>query len=77
MGVLIGEKDWQGKCAAPEVILESATWLKNVHDINIINLGVNIENKRAIKAYEKIGFKVVQGLINTNKKSIKMKWIMT
>ena len=56
MGILIGNKQWHGKGVAPEVIYESAQWLQNKKKINQIILGVNVENTRAIKSYEKIGF---------------------
>lgn len=56
MGIMIGNKKWHGKGVAPEVICESARWLRSREKINQIILGVNVENSRAIKSYEKIGF---------------------
>lgn len=61
MGILIGEKDWQGKGVAVEVIEASSMWLKEGFGIEKILLGVGSENTRAVKAYEKIGFKGEQG----------------
>ena len=58
MGILIGEKKWQGKGVAPEVIIASAMWLNSKKDIKQIILGVDANNKQAIKSYKKIGFVV-------------------
>ena len=59
MGILIGERDWQGKGVASEVIMASAIWLKAHFKIKRIFLGVDLNNKPAIKAYIKIGFKTI------------------
>jgi len=58
MGILIGDKNWQGQGVAPEVLEVSIEYLKVNFSITEINLGVKKSNHSAIKAYEKIGFKV-------------------
>lgn len=57
LGILIGEKTYQGKNVAKEVILACAEWLQENRQVKTLILGVNVSNERAIKAYEKIGFK--------------------
>ena len=56
MGIMIGEKDWQGKGVASEVITASANWLKEYYGIEQIILGVDVSNAQAIRAYTKTGF---------------------
>ena len=56
MGILIGDVNWIGRAAGPEVILGSTKWLKEQLSIEYITLGVHLENKSALKAYQKIGF---------------------
>lgn len=56
MGILIGEPDWRGKGVAAEVLSASAEWLRQHRRIRQILLGVDKENKAAIRAYEKVGF---------------------
>lgn len=56
MGILIGDPIWRGVGVAPEVIVASAKWLRDQHGIKRVVLGVNLLNKAAIKAYQKIGF---------------------
>ena len=59
MGILIGEKAWQGKGVAFEVIKAGNKFLKKKHGINRILLGVDRDNIAACSAYKKIGFKIV------------------
>jgi ribosomal-protein-alanine N-acetyltransferase len=54
-GILIGEADFRGRGVAAEVIAASAAWLK-AQGIGQILLGVQAENQRAVRAYEKAGF---------------------
>ena len=68
MGILIGDKEWRGKGVATEVIKASSNYLVDQCGINTILLGVDKNNKAAIVAYQKIGFKVKE----QNKNSIKM-----
>jgi len=56
MGILIGEETWWGQGVATEVIKYSAEWLNQYCGITEIILGVEIENKAAIRAYKKTGF---------------------
>jgi [ribosomal protein S5]-alanine N-acetyltransferase len=60
MGILIGDKSWRGKGVGPEVILGSGYWLKDNLGIELMTLGVSVNNKMALKAYQKIGFKINQ-----------------
>jgi ribosomal-protein-alanine N-acetyltransferase len=56
MGVLIGDPAYRGKGVVAEVLLASAKWLALHRQIRQILLGVDKENKSAIRAYQKIGF---------------------
>lgn len=60
MGILVGNPTWRGKGVAKEAILSTSLYLKNELNISEIVLGVEKENTPAVKAYEKIGFKVLQ-----------------
>ena len=61
MGILIGASEWRGKGVGPEVIRGSALWLKRNMGISRILLGVEHRNLAAVKAYNKIGFKEIDG----------------
>ncbi len=77
MGILIGEKDWHNKGVAPEVIKASAKWLQVTQGIEQIALGVDVENKAAIKAYENVGFIVSKvPYINSKPNIHSMLWVM-
>ncbi len=56
IGILIGESVWRGKGVAAEVILASADWLHQYHNIETIVLSVSRSNRAAIRAYQKVGF---------------------
>lgn len=56
MGVLIGDPNYRSRGVVPEVLRESARWLKQYRSIDQIVLGVSKGNDAAIKAYEKVGF---------------------
>lgn len=58
MGILIGQPEWRGKAVAPEVIGETAKWLKDTIGLTEIVLGVEKENMPGIRAYENCGFKI-------------------
>ena len=60
LGILIGDKEWRGKGVASEVIKISGKYLKNNYGIKYIDLGVDKSNARAISAYEKINFKIIE-----------------
>ena len=57
MGILIGDIACRGKGIAPEAIKSSSSWLRDNFGISCISLSVGFGNDRAIRAYEKIGFK--------------------
>jgi len=57
MGILIGDPAYRGKGVAKEVIEACAIWLKQNRNIKQIVLGVSKENKAAIHAYKKAGFR--------------------
>jgi len=56
VGVLIGEKGWQGKGVFKEVIEKTGHFLKINKEIVSIYLGVKTSNTNAISAYRKSGF---------------------
>ena len=59
VGIVIGEKDYWNQgygTEALQLLLEYGFQILNYHNIM---LGVYSYNKRAIKCYEKVGFKVV------------------
>ncbi|NMP32893.1 GNAT family N-acetyltransferase [Thalassotalea sp. M1531] len=58
MGILIGDTNWHGKGVAGEVLQASFPLVRENLKANVINLGVEKSNIPAIKAYEKVGFKV-------------------
>ena len=70
MGILIGDSNWRGVGVAVEVIKASGDYLVEQYGIETILLGVSRNNKEAIVAYQKVGFKVK----DQNKNSIKMVW---
>lgn len=58
MGIFIGEVSARGQGLAGEVIRTSAAWLREHRGIRQILLGVETDNSPAIRAYEKLGFRV-------------------
>ncbi len=74
MGVLIGDLDWLGKGVFFEVINACAEWLSRNYSLNTIFLGVDIENRSAIRAYLKAGFRFVNDnpTQSTNPNGLKM-----
>ena len=70
IGILIGDSDWRGKGVAIEVIKASAHYLAERYGVTTIFLGVNPNNKAAVSAYQKIGFKIKE----QDKNLIKMIW---
>jgi len=60
MGVLIGDPDYRSRGVTPEVLWASAVWLNHHRRIKQILLGVDEENKVAIRAYEKVGFVIAE-----------------
>lgn len=74
MGVLIGDLDWIGKGVFTEVLNACAEWLSRNYSLNIICLGVDNENRSAIRAYLKAGFRFVNDnpTQSTNPNGLKM-----
>ena len=70
MGILIGDSDWRGKGVAIEVIKASAHYLAERYGVTTIFLGVEQNNKAAVSAYQKVGFKIKE----QNKNNIQMVW---
>jgi [ribosomal protein S5]-alanine N-acetyltransferase len=58
MGILIGDPTFRGKGVATEVLTASGHWLKTHRQIGAIMLGVDRDNLGAIRAYEKVGYRV-------------------
>lgn len=59
LGVFIGDKDFWGKGYGSDAINLILDFGFNIHNLNNIKLHVYDYNERAIKCYEKLGFKVV------------------
>lgn len=58
MGILVGDASYRGQGVASEVLVASGRWLKVNRGIRDIELGVHRHNHGAIRAYEKVGFRV-------------------
>lgn len=71
MGILIGESSWRSRGIAREVIVAGANYLKKEYGTKKIDLGVDPENHRAIRSYEKIGFQFSDSKNNTT-----MSWVV-
>ena len=66
MGVLIGDKEWQGKGVFKEIFQQTSKELYSL-GINKIYLGVDTNNFNAISSYIKTGFKIIETKDNTHK----------
>ena len=64
MGILIGDQNFQGKGYYKEIFIATFNYLKHNFNLKYIDLGVNIDNKYAIKAFKKFGFKFKKYLNN-------------
>jgi ribosomal-protein-alanine N-acetyltransferase len=60
MGIMIGEESWRGKGVFAESMNSACEFLKSKHGIKKVILGVEKENTPAVKAYEKLGFKITK-----------------
>lgn len=60
MGVLIGDGNWKGQGVFVEVMNACAQWLSRNYSLNTIFLGVDNENRSAIRAYFKAGFRIIR-----------------
>lgn len=56
MGILIGEKAWHGKGVAKEAIFSFVEYAQHHLNLKRISLGVEKDNKPAVKAYLNMGF---------------------
>ena len=70
MGILIGGSNWRDIGVAVEVIKASAHYLAERYGVTTIFLVVDKNNKAAVSAYQKIGFKIEE----QNKNNIEMIW---
>jgi ribosomal-protein-alanine N-acetyltransferase len=59
VGFLIGEEAWRGKGLANRAFELGARLILKEFDIRTFKLGVDSANSSAIRAYEKMGFRVV------------------
>jgi RimJ/RimL family protein N-acetyltransferase len=72
MGILIGDKNWQGKGVANEVIQALGYYFKDNYKKERIVLGVDKRNTPAIKAYEKAGFIKNNSVSQSNNNTFRM-----
>jgi RimJ/RimL family protein N-acetyltransferase len=70
MGILIGDPRWRGVGLAAEVIPAIARALRELKGIEHLDLGVHVDNVRAVRAYERIGFQVLE----KSGQAIRMRW---
>lgn len=70
MGILIGDRNFRGIGLTKEVLDFFSQYFYDNYNITNIMLGVHKNNKNAIKAYKKSGFKIISS--NTKKNSIIM-----
>jgi len=76
MGIMIGERSWRGRGVAPEVLKPSAYWLRDNLAVREFVLGVYKSNTAAIKAYEKVGYRVeaTERIKADGERSLSMVW---
>jgi RimJ/RimL family protein N-acetyltransferase len=79
MGILVGDPDYRGRGVAPEVLAASGEWLRDHRDIREIALGVLKSNTAAIRAYEKVGYRVAttQHIPHVGAEAVTMVWPLT
>ncbi len=78
MGLLIGDADWRGRGVTGEVLTASALWLRRDRNIRQIVLGVQKDNVAAIRAYEKVGFRIANTphIPNPGSNALTMVWVL-
>jgi ribosomal-protein-alanine N-acetyltransferase len=78
MGILIGDPSYRGKGVAVEVLAASGRWLKAHRGIRQIALGVHRTNTSAIRAYEKVGYRIAPTpyIPITSTESVTMVWAL-
>jgi RimJ/RimL family protein N-acetyltransferase len=67
IGILIGKRKWRGKGVGYEIIKKMIYWVFKKKKITKLFLGVNKNNKIALKLYQKLNFQIIK-----NKKNILM-----
>ena len=63
MGIMVGDKNWQGKGVAGEVLSLLSLYAKEHYGSKKMILQVEIANASAVRAYEKLGFKVTEVIV--------------
>lgn len=58
MGMLIGERNWQGRGVSSEVLDAALRAICELRGVGEFVLGVEVENAAAVRAYEKNGFRI-------------------
>jgi [ribosomal protein S5]-alanine N-acetyltransferase len=78
MGILVGDPAFRGKGVASEVLAASGRWLQQHRDIKEIVLGVDRSNAGAIRAYEKVGYRVARTphIPVTGDRAVTMVWVL-
>lgn len=76
MGILVGDPDYRGRGVASEVLSASGEWLRDHRGIREIALGVLKSNTAAIRAYEKVGYRVAttERIPNVGVEAVTMVW---
>jgi [ribosomal protein S5]-alanine N-acetyltransferase len=78
VGILIGDSSYRGKGVAVEVLAASGRWLKEHRGIRQIALGVHRSNTGAIRAYEKVGYRIAPTpyIPSTSDGTVTMVWAL-
>lgn len=66
LGILLGDSQYAGKGYAGEAIRFASKFLNEKHGIQDFYLGVNLENDRAIRVYQKLGFSIYSRVQSEN-----------
>ena len=56
LGIVIGDKEYQGKGFGKEILVLGIDYAFNSLGLKKLSLEVNVENKKALKLYQNIGF---------------------
>jgi ribosomal-protein-alanine N-acetyltransferase len=78
MGILIGDAAYRGQGTATEVLRASGQWLRDHRNIKQIALGVHRDNVAAIRAYERVGYRVgpSEYIPRTHPAAVTMVWAL-
>ncbi len=74
MGILLGERNWRSRGVAAEVLEACAHWLYANRSVVHIRLGVHRDNAAAIRAYEKVGFRLIGQQSSSNPHGLQMQY---